>query len=83
MTQPSKKGPDKRRPRHPIKELEALLKSLEEQGWVVEKGSKYYRAKCPCEEKAMKSIHLTPSNPHYLLNTRKKLARDTCWKDDL
>lgn len=36
------------RPRHPTKEIEELLRSLESQGWRVEKARKYFKAYCPC-----------------------------------
>lgn len=69
------------RPRHPTKEFEHLLDGAEDQGWTVERGAKYFKMKCPCEAKHMKWMHITPSDPNYLLNLRKKLARDTCWED--
>ena len=36
------------RPRHQNKELEAILRSLEAQGWRVTRGKGYYRARCTC-----------------------------------
>lgn len=71
------------RPQHPNKELEALLRDLESQGWRVIKGSRYLTALCPCPEKHRKTIHLTPSNPRYLINLRGQLRRATCWKGDI
>jgi hypothetical protein len=52
--------------RHSDAELEALLRSLERQGWVIEKGKKYYKAWCPPPHKqCLKTVKLTPSNPNY------------------
>lgn len=48
------------RPRHTIKEIEKLLRSLESQGWRVEKGRKYFKAYCPCGLHK-RTVHLTPS----------------------
>jgi len=69
------------RPRHPTKEFEAILKIAEDQNWIVTKGGKHFKLKCPCSLLHMKMMACTPSNPNYLLNFRKKLARDTCWED--
>lgn len=68
------------RPRHTRPELEKILRSLESQGWRVTKG-RYYKVKCPCNEKHMSTVKCTPSDPNYPLNLRKKLSRETCWKE--
>lgn len=68
------------RPRHTDKDIEAFLRKLEAQDWVVEKGKKYYKARCPCGDH-QKTIHVSPSNPNYLKNTSKLVARETCWED--
>jgi len=49
------------RPKHKVKELEALLAEAESKGWRVEKTT-YYRLRCPCGEHQT-WVHLTPSNP--------------------
>jgi hypothetical protein len=67
------------RPKHPNKELEKLIRDLEEADWKVTKGRKYYRAKCPCGGHQA-SIKLTPSNPNWTQEKRRHLERDTCWK---
>lgn len=36
------------RPKHPRKELEAVLKEAEGKGWRVVKGSKYFKMYRPC-----------------------------------
>lgn len=69
------------RAKHTRPELEALLRSLEAQGWVVEKGRKHFKAKCGCADKHIKTIACTPSDPNYPRNLRGKLKRDTCWKE--
>lgn len=66
------------RPRHPTKELEALLKELENQGWRVVK-TKYYKVYCPCKLH-ISTVHLTPSNPMYQQNLEGKLRRTGCFE---
>lgn len=56
------------------------MRDAEARGWVFTKGSGYYKGKCSCEAKHIKTVHLTPSNPRYTLNLRKWFER-TCWKD--
>ena len=55
------------RPRHPNKELEALLRSLEDQGWRVTRGKGYYKCYCPPPHaqcvKTVKLTHPTPTTP--------------------
>lgn len=70
------------RPRHPIKELEAILRSLEDQDWRVDRRGGYYVCKCPCPAKHMKTVKLTPNRSRYEINLRRVLRRDTCWRDD-
>lgn len=62
------------------KEIEEFLRRLEAQGWTVTRGKKYYMARCPCGDH-QKTVHLSPSNPYYLKNTIKLVARETCWED--
>ena len=69
------------RPKHPSKEFEDVLRSAEKQGWRIERGRKYFKMKCSCPNRDMKTMHITP-NEGYLKNFCKKLERDTCWKDD-
>jgi hypothetical protein len=69
------------RPRHPIKELEAVLAAVEAQGWLVIKG-KYFKMRCPCADKHAKTVHLTPSDPMYLKNLVNRLHRTTCFKKE-
>lgn len=67
------------RPKHPDKHIEALLSELESARWRIAR-ARYYKAKCPCPEKHMKIIHITPSSPHYLKNLISYLERETCFK---
>lgn len=69
------------RPRHPNKELEALLQEGEDLGWTVTKGRRYFKMKCPCGVH-MKTVHLSPSDPNYERNLRGWLTRTGCWKED-
>lgn len=68
------------RPKHPVKELEALLREAESKGWSVDKGKGYFRLRCPCG-KHQTWVHLTPSNPHYEQEKRKKLQGTGCWRE--
>lgn len=70
------------RPKHPVKELEVVLAAAEGQGWTVTKGRKYFKMLCGCADKHMKTVHLSPSNPHYLRNLIGQLGRATCWREE-
>lgn len=64
------------RPRHPNKDLERVLRDLEDEGWRVER-RRYFVAFCPCGEH-MKTIHLTPSSSGYERNLRAWIQRCPC-----
>lgn len=68
------------RPQHPRKNLEKLLQLSELQGWVVTKGGKHFKMKCPCGAH-LKWVACTPSNVNYERNLRGELLRKTCWKE--
>jgi hypothetical protein len=70
-----------KRPKHPRKELEAVLAAAERKKWRVEKGRKYFKMKCPCYLKHLKTVHISPSDPNYLRNLIGYLERETCWKE--
>lgn len=64
-------------------QLDALLDDAKRQSWRAERGKRYFKLLCPCSEKHIRlSVHLTPSDPHYWLNLRKWLLRNTCWRED-
>jgi hypothetical protein len=70
------------RPRHPDKDLEKVLKAAEQQGWTVTKRPRgYFKIYCPCADKHLKTVHLTPGSA-YLRNLLGELRRNTCWKED-
>jgi hypothetical protein len=69
------------RPRHPVKELEAVLSYAEGRGWRVWKGSAYFGMRCPCGQH-QRWVHLTPSNPNYERNLRSWLKRQPCWQEE-
>lgn len=71
------------RPRHPRKELEAVLEEAEGQGWRVEKGRKYFKMWCSCPQKHKKTVKLTPSDSNYKRNLMGELRRATCWEKPL
>jgi len=54
---------------------------VEMHGWRVEMGSRYFKCKCPCPERHMKTVHLTPSDPRYRLNLIMWFRRQSCWED--
>jgi hypothetical protein len=72
---------DVTRPKHPDKDLEALLRSLESAGWRIEKGRKYFKGYCPCGDHK-KTIHVTPSDPGYRRHLVGWLRRETCWEEE-
>lgn len=69
------------RPRHQVKEFEALLRRVEAAGWRVTRGKNYYHAWCPCDKKHHRSVPLTPSVSRTLLNTTRWFERQDCWKE--
>ena len=74
------------RPKHPDKDIEAVLREAEARDWTVYRDKGYYKAKCPCGDHANWSIKLTPSNPNYAKNlTAKNLTawfqRQSCWEE--
>ncbi len=70
------------RPKHSIKELDQVLEAAWDQGWRITRDKKYWKLWCPCDDKHMKTVHLTPSNGAYKKNLLKKLERSTCWKKE-
>ncbi|MFI5844938.1 hypothetical protein ACIA8K_35085 [Catenuloplanes sp. NPDC051500] len=70
------------RKRHPNGELEAVLRQAEVKDWTITGGGdKYFKMKCPCPKKCMKTVHLSPSGANYLRNLLGQLRRATCWED--
>ena len=67
--------------KHPQKDLEELLEKFDAAGWRIIDPPKYYKVYCPCAMKHKRTVHLTPSNPNYALDTRKWLERQPCYKE--
>jgi hypothetical protein len=44
------------------------------------KPGKYFKLYCPCPDKHLQTVHLTPSDPNYERNVRGLLGRETCWE---
>lgn len=65
-------------PKHPKKDLEALLGEFHEAKWIVKKSKTYYKVLCPCGDHK-RSIHLSPSNPNYARDAIKWLYRQECY----
>jgi len=70
------------RPKHAVKELEAVLREMEAQGWRVKKLGKYYKGKCGCGNH-IKTVRCTPSDPNYTRNLRGWLRRQECWNEEI
>jgi len=66
------------RPRHPRKEIEGVIRAAEARGWRFVKGRKYYKAYCACGEH-LYTVHLTPSDPWYVVHLKYRFARSSCW----
>jgi len=63
------------------KELKAIRKEAERQGWRVFRSPRgYWKMYFPCPDKHKKTMHLTPSDPRYVLHLLGELRRATCWK---
>ncbi len=69
------------RPRHQRSDIEQILRDAEASGWVFTRRNEYFRGKCSCEGKHMRTVHATPSSPRYAINLRKWFER-TCWKGE-
>ena len=71
------------RGKHPDKDIESLLRSLERQGWRVPPPTRtgYYKVFCPCK-KHLKTVHISPDDRRYLQNLMGWLTRTNCWKED-
>lgn len=69
------------KPKHPRPEGRSLFGDAEKQGWVITWEGKYPKMKCPCPKRHLTTVHLTPSNPNYWNEKRRRLSRITCWKE--
>ena len=66
------------RPRHPKKDIERVMRVAESHGRRFAKGKKYYKAYCPCGEH-LHTVHVTPSNPWYVVHLKYRFERTGCW----
>lgn len=69
------------RPKHPDKNIEAVLQEAEDHGWTVKKakGAAYYKVLCSCGRHTKWSIHATPSTSDYAKNLAAWFHRQECW----
>jgi hypothetical protein len=67
------------KPSPKLTDIDAVLKEARNRRWRVERGKGYYKMWCPCPDKHMKTVHLTPSSPNYVRNLVGQLRRATCW----
>ena len=81
MSEPVRSILEVARPRHPRKDLEAVLRAAEDRGWRVTKGKGYYGLWCPCPARHKRWVALTPSGSGYLTNLVSWLERQPCWKE--
>lgn len=69
-----------RRAKHPLKELERVIREAEHKRWRVEKRPRGdFKLKCPCRAQHQKTIKINPSSPLYEQELRRQLSRSTCW----
>lgn len=68
-------------PRHPRKDLEALLAECDSRGWRIEKRRKYYQVYCPCGDHKT-TVHITPSDVRYLKNKQMLIRRAPCMREE-
>jgi hypothetical protein len=66
---------------HPKKDLQALLMRFHKLGWKIVDPPTYYKVYCPCKRHKT-TVHLSPSNPNYILDKTKWLERQSCYKED-
>ncbi len=72
-----------KRPKHQRKDLEKVLQQAEARRWRVEKsGGGYFKLLCPCADKHMCWVALTPSNPNYAKDKLAWLKRQNCWTQE-
>lgn len=71
---------NERRPKHPDKDLEKVLRDGEKQGWIVNKRGRYFKMYCPCGIH-IKTVHITP-HKNYKQNLLSQLRSQTCWEDE-
>ena len=70
------------RPKHSRPELEAILRVAESKGWrITGGGNTYFKMKCPCDDKHLKMVHLSP-NRNYHKRLERWLERRACWDND-
>jgi hypothetical protein len=51
------------RPKHPEPSLERVLREAEAKGWrVTKRPNRYFKMKCPCDLRHIKTVKLSPSN---------------------
>lgn len=67
--------------RHSNKELDAVIRDMEQHGWAVTRGGKYYKGKCGCG-RHVKTVKCSPSDPNYERNLRGWLGRLECWENE-
>jgi hypothetical protein len=67
-----------RRPRHPNKDIEQVMRQAEEQGWRFIRRT-YFVGYCPCGSH-LRTIHLTPADPNYGGKLASWFRRQTCWR---
>ena len=74
--------PGGKRRRHKIGLCEEAIKLAESKKWRIDDSKKYYKLKCPCELKHIKTVHRTPSDPNYCKNLMAWLRRQSCMREE-
>ena len=66
------------RARHPKKDLEEILATVEAAGWRLRRKTGYYKAYYPCGLH-LHTVHLSPSDPYYKRSLQQWFRRQPCW----
>jgi hypothetical protein len=65
------------RAKHPKKEGEEALRSIEGMGWSISRRKNYYQLRCSCGKGHLTYLHLSPSNPNYF-QEKVRYCRRVC-----
>jgi hypothetical protein len=74
----ARKPKQEKRPGHPRKDLEAMMREAEAHGWTFDRRRKAYQGFCSCGVHT-ETVRMTPSGANYAVNKLKQVQR-TCWE---
>lgn len=67
-------------PKHPDKDLQAVLVVFNENEWEIIRGNGYYKMRCPCGAHKL-TLHLSPSNPNHGKEKIQQMKRTDCYRE--